>query len=360
MRIRAQKNEYTASREAAKRIAGDAWRLPLGRALAALHANMWVIERRAQGIESTELHAFVTALCSRHDWIFVRSLAESLEHLIRAGKRRVMLPVFKQWMRLHVVPVLESHLPLSLIGEADWLDSFLSNRDVSWQQMWQVGYTYALDMAPHPCLISVGQLMMLGKNINRLPGWQADQYPTQFCEFCWRLKQRSGKYCTVHSTSQGNEGSRQEAGNILWNWVANGDYYRYSHSLREAFESSLRQVQRMDQRNKAKSSWHAAIGEGWLRVWLAQHRRTVYMAIGHALGEPSEDTDGELELLLTLLDTSPSDGPFQAERRKIFHRTLAADRPTIFEMLQRVEAWLLAAQTRRKKWGGATVVKLRG
>lgn len=360
MSIQAKKFKYTASREAAKRINGDVGGMPLGRAIATLDAKMWIIERNAQGVESSDLHAFVMALCSRHDWVFVRSLAESLEYLIQTGKRRTMLPVFKQWMRLHVVPVLESHLPQNLIGEAHWLDSFLTNRDVSWRQMWQVGYTYALDMAPHPCFISVGQMMMLGKDINHLPGWQTDHHPTQFCEFCWRLKRRGGKYCTVHSTSQDRDRPQQDVTNILWNWVAKGDYYRYSHTLREAFESNLHQVQRMDRLKKAKSSWHAALWEGWLRVWLAQHRRTVYMAIGHALGEPSEDVDGELELLLTLLDTAPGDGPFQAERRKTFHRTLAADRPTIFEMLQRAEAWLLAAQTRRKKWGGAKVVKLRG
>ena len=337
------------------RVVEGASRTPgLRRALTGLEISMWILGRKDQGVESADMHALVKALCFRHDWVFVQPLAELLDHLVLAGKNRPLtLPVFKHWMRLHVVPVLASNLPPELLNDAHRLDSFLGKRDVSWQKMRQFGHTYALGMAMHPYLVSVGQLMMVAREINRLLGWGEVRQHALFCEFCWRFKLGSGKYCAVHSTKRVKKEMRPAEDNCLLGWVRNGDYYRYSHSLKKPFDSNLHQIRRIDKRQLAKSSWNTALAEGALHGWLAHHRRTVCIAICHVLDESGDSVEVELSKLVHALDTVAGESQAQMQRRADFHRMLVADRAAIFEMLQRAEAWLAAAQARRKKWGGA-------
>lgn len=304
---------------------------------------------RSAGHETASL---VRTLCLQYSWVCVKGFATSLQHFVQAGKDRPLTPmIFRQLIRDHILPELAGALSRDSLYSVDLLDSFLRRNDVGWNRLLNAGMQYADSSDPY--LVSVGQLMMLAETINQHLGWNEQEIAEIFCEFCWRFKQRNGKYCEVHSAKQMKKADQRAENSALRNWVTNGDYYRYSLSLKTDFDEHLRQRERADKRQKAKSSWNTALAEGYLHGWLAHHRRAVYTAIAHDFGESNEDI--KLERLVSLLNVVPGESQAEKKRRWV----LVADHAAIFAMLQRAEAWLTAAQARRRKWGGAKVVNLR-
>lgn len=306
-------------------------------------------------------------LCARFGWMRVPALKGALTSLLGIMHRRSVGPIaFKRILHAEVQRKLDDYRYIAeLLDQASEIpamdilsemDVFLRARSNSgWASITEYGSSLmakitlpdvrsAMDYA-----MSLAQLMYLGPRINLL-AQRGDETRPSFCKLCWRINLVEQACCPVHSASKRPRNSTPQIADVF-ELARNGDSYFFSRRLQPVFIEVLGKLDRLDRKYGVRSRLRCALDERRSLEWLEDCRPRVFSAFGHSLSEVPPD--GNFLEWLSVLDFVPDESESKRNERANLHRVLSHSRPTLFNVVQRVEAWLIAALIRRKRWGGA-------
>ena len=285
----------------------------------------------------------------RFDWARVQFLGDNrlvklFERLIETRERRhITADVFRRAVRDEADHVMS--LCKSTASSTEGLHRVsveLADRRISWTGLAELGKRVVEGSAgKQDYAEALGQLLSSALELKWLLGRRKVDLDARsrpkFCPMCWRFVVFDAKYCPVHTPSKGNT-MGQTGKHDLKSLVKHGDCYSYARRLQPRFLASLKKIQAADRTEKRKSSWWSAIADQQVRRWLASFRPQVHEVFGSNLEQ---------------LDRIPGNqSRSEVAHRKKFDAILASDAEAYFEVIQRAEAWLVAASERRSNWGG--------
>lgn len=351
----------TAARRAWKTVRASCSVLPLRAPSINNKETIWAFHQFLaclDGNTGAETATLVELLCREYSWICVKPLAETLPKLIRAAAKRPLTPiVVSQFFRTYVFPTLESVTPTGLSpDDTNALASYLKQPSLGWSDLRNIGGILSHYSVANPYLISIGQLLTLAENFNWHLGWSRrlekdPRYDQPFCRFCWRIRIPNRRYCRVHSTKIPSRSIG--ADDLHREWLLQGDYYRYGHLLKDAFDTQMATIVRSDKKAGNRDTWERLEGSSGLQEWVSMYRPNVYRALSQIIESPEAFIHLEFRKLYFLLNgasTGSSDTQHLAKSVKMAPRFVS--KALLYDMLQRAEAWLTAATVRRKRWGG--------
>lgn len=296
-------------------------------------------------------------------WRRVPSLIGAVKEFADIGRQQAISPrAFKR-----VLLEAHNHLDRATLGrvvgnayvdEIQNVSMFLSSRVLSWQTISDFGASQLVARhgrkrkGPYDYFVSLGQLMIFAREINLVLGWSRPATLPRYCDLCWRVSVTSRPCCPVHSATTTSDHAADDR-MVQRQPALARDTYWYAHrpAFRLNVESETRKLVRVDRQLGLRTMWKGAVEAGKPWVWVARHRPEVFLL----LSDQAKGGGGDAPLteIVTNLDFVPNERPRERRLRTAFHEYLAQDPVAIFDMILRAESWLLAANLRQSKWGGA-------
>ncbi len=321
----------------------------------------WVRRRSTPGGRAFSTKDFQVLLSVKYRWVRVRSVAHAVDALAQRGAAQAITPrVFKSVLRevnstlLAVDPArLQQAFGKAFLATLEEVDGFLASRTLSWQTISDYGVRLiARSRRRHDYFVSLGQLMVLARDINREMEWSRWPSSPDFCRMCWRFTMTDHKYCAIHRPGvSASPHGRAPVAETTLNKLAPRDTYWSARKTRSTFSTQVRKLQSLARKHLLRSSWKASAARGDVSLWLLMNRPRVYAMCTAALRRVG--TDEAISTLVDVLDCVPGESRQERGIRSVFHSYLAGDVAAMFDMTLRAEAWLAAVEERRVQWGGA-------
>jgi hypothetical protein len=318
-------------------------------------------DRRSSGAElKWALHA--------RGWWRVPSLLPAVAELEHVGRERAVTPRAFKRVLLAAHSQLKSRDTAALerlVGKAyvDGLQNvtmFLTSRALGWQTISDFGAFELIakyrrsGTGPYDYFVSLGQLMVLAREINLILGWSRPATRPRYCELCWRVSMTSKRCCPVHSATTTADHPADSRSVELQPVLAHDSYW-YAHrpAFRLAFQAELERLTKEDRRRRSRTAWREAVKSRRQWLWIANHRPEVFVLASDLLDLDS----GAVSLadLVQRLDFVSQERAAERRLRLEFHALMTQDPVAVFDQLLRAEAWLRVANERSSNWGGARV-----
>lgn len=278
--------------------------------------------------------------------LFEQAIVELLApHVLQGAITPILLKKCLRTVHAHfladVLLLREDKAVLFDIERMKRLDVFLRGRTLSWETIGKTGAQLRCRGGVWPDADDyfefIGGLMLNGPYLKLELGLGSGPPRPQFCDFCWRFKMTSSKYCSLHSPSNAPQHQVQPP----------SDAYRFSRRLQPTFVSWQKRLQRDDRKLKLRSEWGRAVDENTTCEWLSLRRPRVYEWLLRTAG-----VVGGVSEIIDSLNRVDGESTQEMILRGNFHQRLRRDGAAVFTMISRAEAWMCAASERSSKWGG--------
>lgn len=296
-------------------------------------------------------------LCSKYCWLRVPVVLVAIKNIELAGGKKAVTPrEFKAILAELNERVLRGNISgpygsegRQFVSIAEEVSEFLNSKTLSWEKIAEYGRELESSRSGgFDYFVSLGQLMMLCREINIVLGWMPKPWAPSFCDVCWRFVMGKRKRCSIHTQVDYSgflRGSKSDAER-----EACRDNYWSARRLAPTFLQNLRFISSVDKRELRRSGWRDAISRGDLADWLKRNRPIVYGLLESEIR--NAPLGGIVPLLVERLDYVEGESLVEKKCREEFHAKLVSNRRDVFDMVRRAEAWLSAQAARRSNWGG--------